>query len=73
SVALFAFYTTVCGSVPWDKAYEGIRTAPHWIPWLLVPWIAMAACLVAARKDWRLAAAPAASNQCAPDLALEPD
>lgn len=52
AVALFAFYTTVCGSLPWDKAYEGIKTAPLWIPWLLLPWVTMAVCLAALRRDW---------------------
>jgi hypothetical protein len=45
AVALFAFYTAVCGSLPWDKAYEAIKTAPLWMPWLLLPWATMAVCL----------------------------
>jgi Glycosyltransferase family 87 len=52
SVALFAFYTTVCGSLPWDKAYEGIKTAPQWIPWMLLPWVTMATGMWALRHDW---------------------
>ncbi len=52
SVALFAFYTVVSGSLPWDKAYEGIKTSPLWIPWLLLPWATMAICLAALRRDW---------------------
>jgi hypothetical protein len=49
AVALFAFYTTVCGSLPWDKAYEAVKTAPLWIPWLLLPWVTMVGCLVVER------------------------
>lgn len=53
SVALFAFYTAVCGSVPWDKAYEAVKTSPLWIPWLLLPWATMTICLAALRRDWQ--------------------
>jgi hypothetical protein len=54
SVALFAFYTTVCGSLPWDKAYEAVKTAPLWIPWLLLPWATMAVCLAVRLRSTRL-------------------
>jgi hypothetical protein len=67
SVALFAFYTVVCGSLPWDKAYEAIRTAPRWIPWLLPAWVTMAACLFAMRRDWRLPACTDAPHQPEPE------
>ena len=62
SVALFAFYTAVCGGLPWDKAYEGIKTSPLWIPWLLLPWGTMVLCLVALRGDWRMPAVALAGD-----------
>lgn len=71
TVALFAFYTVVCGSLPWDQAYEAIKTAPHWIPWLLVPWLAMAAGLFALRGDLRLAPTPSRPRASEEQLELE--
>jgi len=50
SVALFAFYTICAGGVPWDKAFLVQQAAPQWVPWLLLPWLALAAALVAWRK-----------------------
>jgi hypothetical protein len=64
AVALFAFYTVVCGALPWDRAYEAVKTAPQWIPWLLLPWATMAACLA---MQWRRArVAPARSLSVVP-------
>jgi uncharacterized membrane protein len=54
SIALFVFYTVVSGGLPWDKAYEAVRTVPQWAPWLLLPWLAMTACLIATRREWHL-------------------
>lgn len=67
SVALFAFYTIVCGTLPWDKAYEGIKTAPHWIPWFFLPWLTMTGFLFATRRDWLL------SSRVADSPAVEPE
>lgn len=55
TVALFAFYTVVSSGLPWDKAFEALRTLPAWVPWLLVPWVAFIACLIATRRQWTLA------------------
>jgi len=60
SVALFVFYNVVSGGMPWDKGYEAVRTVPQWAPWLLLPWLAMTACLIATRSQWHLDQDPAA-------------
>jgi uncharacterized membrane protein len=54
SVALFVFYNVVSGGMPWDKGFEAVRTVPQWAPWLLLPWLAMTACLIATRSQWHL-------------------
>lgn len=51
SVALFGFYTVVCGGLPWDKAYARINTTPDWVPWLIPAWLAVTASLIALRRD----------------------
>ena len=52
SVALFVFYNVVSGGMPWDKGFEAVKRAPQWAPWLLLPWLAMTACLIATRGEW---------------------
>ena len=52
SVALFVFYDVVSGGMPWDKGYDAVRTVPQWAPWLLLPWLALTACLIATRSQW---------------------
>jgi hypothetical protein len=54
SVALFAFYTVVSGGIPWDKGFEAVKNVPRWAPWLLLPWLAMTACLIVTRGEWKL-------------------
>ena len=60
SVGLFVFYDCISGSeLPWDK---GLVIQPHigtWGPWLLVPWAALATCLVAHLWALRAKAEPA--------------
>jgi len=62
SVALFAFYTVVSGGLPWDKAFEALRTVSWWVPWLLAPWLAFTACLIATRRQWTLTKSEAGST-----------
>ena len=52
SVALFAFYNVASGGMPWDKGYEAVKTVSQWMPWLLLPWLALTACLIATRRQW---------------------
>jgi len=54
AVALFVFYNVVSGGMPWDQAFQLVKTVSQWAPWLLLPWLTMAACLFATRKEWSL-------------------
>jgi hypothetical protein len=46
SIFLFAFYTTICGGLPW---WHGVSTAellPRWVGWTVLPWLALSAFLI---------------------------
>jgi hypothetical protein len=40
--------------MPWDKGFQAVKTVSQWAPWLLLPWLAMTACLIVTRREWSL-------------------
>jgi hypothetical protein len=47
SVALFAFYTVISGGLPWRQGFTVHSSAQYWTNWLLLPWLVLAAFLIA--------------------------
>jgi len=46
SIALFVFYNTISGSMPWTMGFNVLPTASRWTPWLVLPWGMLAAFLI---------------------------
>jgi hypothetical protein len=46
SIALFIFYNTISGSIPWTMGFNVLPTASRWTPWLVLPWGVLATFLV---------------------------
>lgn len=69
---LFAFYTIICGGVPW---FHGVSTAEllsRWVGWSALPWLALTAFLVAtltAHEAKRLPKAHSESLDAPPERA----
>ena len=59
SAALFAFYTIISGGLPWWQGFTVHAIAARWTPWLVLPWLTLAAYLA-----WKTygALTPARSN-----------
>lgn len=55
SVFLFAFYTTICGRLPWNHGISTADLLPQWVAWSSLPWLALSGFLA-----WSLARAAAA-------------
>ena len=70
SIALFAFYTICAHGLPWDKAFLVQQAARQWVPWMLLPWAALAAALVAWRKELaaKISLPAPATNAALPEL-----
>jgi hypothetical protein len=45
SVFLFAFYTVICGGLPWNRGSSTAELLPHWVAWSSLPWLVLAAFL----------------------------
>lgn len=45
SVALFIFYNSISGGMPWQTGFAVHAIANVWAPWLLLPWLALVAFL----------------------------
>ena len=41
SVALFVFYNSISGGMPWRTGFKVHAVADVWAPWLLLPWLAL--------------------------------
>jgi hypothetical protein len=62
SIALFAFYTAICKGLPWFVGFTVSPTIPQWAPWLLLPWLTLAAYLWASRSQLFPSAAAGAGD-----------
>ena len=51
SLGLFMFYNTISGGMPWLQGYRLEERFGTWAPWLLVPWVAFVAMVVASRRE----------------------
>ena len=51
SLALFVFYDTISGGIPWEKGFRLVTLMGFWGPWMLLPWAVFLAYLVAARGE----------------------
>jgi uncharacterized membrane protein len=45
AVALFVFYNSISGGMPWLTGFNVHAIAHVWAPWLILPWLALAAFL----------------------------
>jgi hypothetical protein len=52
SIALFIFYTAISKGLPWNQGFYVGPTLDQWRPWLLLPWGALIAFLVASIRGW---------------------
>jgi len=46
AVFLFAFYTTICGGLPWNHGVSTAELLPHWVAWSALPWASLTAFLI---------------------------
>jgi hypothetical protein len=51
SLGLFMFYNTISDGMPWLQGYRLEERFGIWAPWLLVPWAAFAAMMIASRRE----------------------
>ncbi len=59
AVFLFAFYTTICGGLPWWHGFSTAQLLPHWVAWTSLPWLALTGFLA-----WSCAQSSSSSSSC---------
>ena len=52
SVALFVFYNAISNGMPWYTGFTVHAIANVWTPWLLLPWLVLAAFLDLGETGW---------------------
>jgi hypothetical protein len=73
SLALFIFYNTISGGMPWLQGYRLEQLFGIWAPWLLVPWAVFLAMVIASRREMFRPALSSekAESTNAPDSSIE--
>lgn len=62
SWALFVFYDTISGGVPWNMGYGLGKLFNYWAPWLLLPWVVFVALLIVSWREFGLGGVPAVAG-----------